>query len=147
MVYVVRAEGTGLCKVGRSSCVPRRIKELQTSSPFVLKLVLAFCHQSISDVYLERHVHSELALRNCSGEWFSLSDDDVSRIALIMKNSGYAVIYRIEQLVSDGVPRCSDCGGRINNGYRKNKFGRIMLTRECSECGEWSVIGDSGYRL
>jgi hypothetical protein len=69
-LYIIQMSCTGAFKVGRSGNVPKRLKQLQTSCPHKLKVLLVAEGQG----HLERSVHQALRsfqTRGQRGEWFS----------------------------------------------------------------------------
>ncbi len=80
-LYIVQSAVTGAFKVGRSSNPERRLKELQTGSPYKLKIILVLENQG----HRERRLHNRLmgyrSQGTYQGEWFiepglaSLPDD------------------------------------------------------------------------
>ena len=69
-LYIIQSACTGAFKVGRSSNVDVRLKQLQTGSPFDLRIVLVLPNQG----YRERELHHKLrgyeSQSNDGGEWF-----------------------------------------------------------------------------
>ena len=76
-VYLVRAEN-GLTKVGHSSNVEHRLQGLVTGSPIILTL----SHVIETDRHkeIEHVLHQRFAAQRRHGEWFELSDDDITAI-------------------------------------------------------------------
>lgn len=69
-VYLIHAEGTKRYKIGFSNDVPQRMRELQTSSPVDLSLIMARCGSR----EMEKRLHARFAeFRKC-GEWFEFDD-------------------------------------------------------------------------
>jgi len=68
-LYVIQSGTTGAFKVGRSSDVPARLKQLQTGSPYELRVILVLKDKG----YLERELHHRLRgyeSQGETGEWF-----------------------------------------------------------------------------
>jgi hypothetical protein len=68
-LYVIQMAVTGAFKVGRTSNVDRRLRELQTGAPHRLRLLLLARDQG----HRERAIHERLSRYRCrigSGEWF-----------------------------------------------------------------------------
>lgn len=90
-VYLLKAEGTPYYKIGFSADNPwRREKELQTGSPFTLEMFFYVGVDSPKDAELA--LHQDLWECHHQGEWYSLTDEDVSKItnpARWCKRSGY----------------------------------------------------------
>ncbi len=68
-LYIIQAHTTGAFKVGRSSDVEARLKQLQTGSPYTLRIILVLKNQGIR----EREMHHRLRgyeSQQEGGEWF-----------------------------------------------------------------------------
>jgi len=68
-LYIVQSGTTGAFKVGRSSDVEARLKQLQTGSPYTLRIILVLKGQG----HLERELHRRLRgyeSQQEGGEWF-----------------------------------------------------------------------------
>lgn len=68
-LYIIQSNITGAVKVGRGIQPSHRIKELQTGSPYQLKLLAEFPNQG----HMEMAMHQLLApyRLKSKGEWFS----------------------------------------------------------------------------
>lgn len=73
-VYVIRQcqPGAPVYKIGASNNPMRRIKTLQTSNPYPLRLVVMF----EGDESLEKQLHERYANRRLQGEWFALTEQE-----------------------------------------------------------------------
>lgn len=70
MIYIIRAAGTDLFKVGYTSRHPEaRLKELQTGCPHPIKVV----HIMEGSLEEEGRLHEILGAYRVSGEWFKLN--------------------------------------------------------------------------
>jgi len=76
-VYLLRADN-GLYKIGKTTCLDRRITELSIKLPYELELIHAVESDNI-DV-LEQLLHEQFADKRVRGEWFALSARDVEFI-------------------------------------------------------------------
>lgn len=65
-------------KIGMSDNVSKRVKQIQTNSPHEVKHIHTIPTDNPSD--LEQQLHTRFASKRVRGEWFALSDDDVSFI-------------------------------------------------------------------
>jgi len=75
-VYVMECQGR--YKIGVSSCVSKRLENLNTASPFKVELVAVF---STSTPYpLEKHLHQCFSAQNVKGEWFTLGLKDLEQL-------------------------------------------------------------------
>ena len=70
-LYVLRAVGTNLVKVGRAKDVKLRLKSLQTGCPHPLVV----CLEADVSIGSETRIHRRLAHLNTTGEWFRLTDE------------------------------------------------------------------------
>lgn len=78
-VYVVRAEGTGLYKIGKSIAPNRRKKSLQAGSPYRLsEPIVTFRCEDVFNA--ESSLKLRFSHRNTYGEWFDLTTADVDYI-------------------------------------------------------------------
>ena len=76
--YVYLLKSGEFYKIGASSNVSARIKQLTAIPPFGVSLV---CTIKTNDMYqLERQLHEQFASKRVSGEWFELTDQDVAII-------------------------------------------------------------------
>ena len=73
-VYFIRAGEGGPVKVGFSTDVQQRLRELQTASPHQLTLEAAV----MGTPAVEAWFHHELRRWHIRGEWFDLDEDRVS---------------------------------------------------------------------
>jgi hypothetical protein len=78
--YFARARGTNLVKIGRSTDVQQRIKSLQTGCPQEIDVI------GIADGDCESNWHRRFSGHRRTGEWFELSDQDISQIEFIMSD-------------------------------------------------------------
>lgn len=70
IVYVIRAGQTNLYKIGRTTNIDRRLRQLQTINSQPLTIVkLIRCHDAIST---ETCLHQKFKLHRRQGEWFEL---------------------------------------------------------------------------
>tara|TARA_R110000868_G_scaffold279837_6_gene539922 strand:- start:693 stop:986 length:294 start_codon:yes stop_codon:yes gene_type:complete len=67
-LYVIQSDVTGAIKIGRSKSPKRRMTQLQTGSPYALKLLAVVSGKG----GLERSLHASLKpyKQACKGEWF-----------------------------------------------------------------------------
>ena len=68
-LYIIQSKQNGAVKIGISKNPKKRLAQLQTGSPFKLKLILII--ENRSD--LEKKLHNDLKsfrIRNYKGEWF-----------------------------------------------------------------------------
>lgn len=78
-VYIV--EGNGLYKIGRTTRLTKRIKHFSTLFPFPITLVTTI--PTDDPVALEKRLHQRFSELRRTGEWFALSETDLSYIRRI----------------------------------------------------------------
>lgn len=79
MIYIIRAKGTGMVKIGftkKKAGINKRLRSIQTGCPHELKL-LGYMPGSKRK---ERCMHILCRNRKAVGEWFKLSDDECRRM-------------------------------------------------------------------
>ena len=67
-LYIIQSDITGAIKIGRSKNPSRRIHQLQTGSPYKLKLLTI----AEGKGFMEKEIHKKLIRykAECKGEWF-----------------------------------------------------------------------------
>ena len=70
-LYIIQSRITGAFKIGRSSKPERRLKELQTGSPYELRIILVLKDQGHEELELHRRLKRYLSQGRMKGEWFS----------------------------------------------------------------------------
>jgi len=84
-VYLLRSEN-GYFKIGRSTDIEKRVKNLQREFP--IKIVLVAAIPTESPPSLERELHGLFSEKRLSQhEWFSLNDEDVEYITGLANGS------------------------------------------------------------
>ena len=81
-VYIL--ECNGLYKVGVTSNVSKRIKQLQTGNGFKIKEVVSYEFFDMA-YYIENKLHNKFKECNMLGEWFSLSEFGLGLLKLHLK--------------------------------------------------------------
>jgi len=77
-IYLIKAE-TGHCKIGRTKSIKNRMEFFGVKLPFKFDIIHTFPADDMYDA--ERDLHSIFAEKRTNGEWFHLTDEDVSRIS------------------------------------------------------------------
>lgn len=72
VVYVIGSEARGVVKIGTTSSLGARLRQLQTGSPQLLRVLWSFG----GDSRLEAYLHERFADRQMVGEWFDFGDID-----------------------------------------------------------------------
>ena len=76
LVYLI--EGLPLYKIGRTRNLPKRLNDLQASSPAPLKVLCIL--QTVCMQKLEQQLHRKYKHKRIHGEWFRLSESDINEI-------------------------------------------------------------------
>ena len=85
-LYIMQQHATGAFKVGRSSDVEARLKQLQTGSPYKLRIVLVLENQGTREREIHRRLRGYKSQSDDGGEWFiepglpSIGDDLYERL-------------------------------------------------------------------
>jgi hypothetical protein len=77
-VYIIQAIGTARVKLGYSIEPEKRLRELQTGSPYELALLSKWRARPAT----ERRLHREFAEYRVKGEWFELPRQLIERLAV-----------------------------------------------------------------
>lgn len=88
-VYVIHALETTRYKIGRAEDPEKRLKELQTGSPFPLRVINVI--DTCWDKRAERDLHNTFGEYRVCGEWFDLPEDAVNYLT----NCEYQDISRL----------------------------------------------------
>ncbi len=76
-VYIVNMKGTTYYKIGNSENVENRIKQLQTSNPMDIILIISYkCKRS---ELLEKTLHEIYKDKKIRGEWFIFNEDELNK--------------------------------------------------------------------
>lgn len=79
-VYFIQADN-GLTKIGRTKNLKNRLSKLKTSSPCELNLIWFI--ETEHELELEAKIHDVFSVKRVRGEWFDLTDEDMSWIKQI----------------------------------------------------------------
>lgn len=82
MIYLIKSEENGMCKIGFSLTPELRLKSIQTSCPYKLELIIVID----GDIGIERQIHDKFISLKSKGEWFLYSDEIVDFMLCIDKN-------------------------------------------------------------
>ncbi|MDD5229117.1 MAG: GIY-YIG nuclease family protein [Methylococcales bacterium] len=135
-------------KIGKGADVEKRLKQLQTGSPYKLK-VMGWVETN-DDRLLEKSLHNKYSIFRTHGEWFNLGVCDVLKEIKSHTTSGYiSVNSHAFEIISfdrrDGVPEyfgawqwtdvessefCPSCGWGGGLDYNENYGGN-----RCLKCG------------
>lgn len=67
-LYIIQSSNNGCFKIGRSKHPEKRLKQLQTGSPFKLKIILVLENEGRQEKSL--HMRFPKSDITCEGEWF-----------------------------------------------------------------------------
>lgn len=74
-VYLLQGKGTRWFKIGVTTSISSRIKQIGVNSPFPLVMI---AHYDVEDAAMnEREWHDRFSDKRTHGEWFELDDGDV----------------------------------------------------------------------
>lgn len=76
-VYLLRADN-GLVKIGKTGKITKRIYQLSIQLPYETELIHTIKTDDMDE--LERHLHEIFAAKRKRGEWFELSEEDITSI-------------------------------------------------------------------
>lgn len=73
-LYIIQSDVTGAIKIGISKNPQKRLKQLQTGSPYTLRIMLVLENKA----HLEKYLHNKLkpyiySKYTCKGEWFEFA--------------------------------------------------------------------------
>lgn len=87
-LYIIRCGDSDLFKIGISKCPEKRLKQLQTGNPHILKILFTFKvsekYKNIEAQKIEHTIHQFLKENknlHIINEWFKLTNDMVVQIA------------------------------------------------------------------
>lgn len=84
-VYVLKAEGMGLYKIGCTGNIEQRRKQLSCMSPVPLSLIQII--ETPNMYQYESFLHSIFECKRHHGEWFKLNSDDLEKIKILAQDS------------------------------------------------------------
>jgi len=90
-IYLIKAK-TGECKIGYSTNVQQRLKSFQSYPPFKYTLIHHFPSDDMDKS--ELFLHEKYSQKNIQGEWFNLSDSDISDLIRIEKFDSNEFYYK-----------------------------------------------------
>lgn len=88
-VYLIRLQGTELCKIGISKDYPKRIKAFSVEFPIPIEVLAVFMVKGARG--LEILMHDQFLDRHKHGEWFEFQDYHIGRFLEMMGDFGRQV--------------------------------------------------------
>jgi hypothetical protein len=76
-IYIMRNERNGMVKIGISKSPKVRERTLQSQEP---EITMVYCSQSTYSWDDERAIHAHFLPKRVRGEWFSLSEEEISSV-------------------------------------------------------------------
>lgn len=84
MIYLVKAEGTNLYKIGYTDGkTEKRVKAMQTGCPHKLSII----EEAFGDIDKEKLLHNTFSKQRKQGEWFEFDDDLIQKVVDKMHNA------------------------------------------------------------
>lgn len=95
MVYLVGSRQYGWFKIGATSNLLQRYKDLAKGVPFDLELLSVWSPFKNSSFQLERELHARFNSQRIKGEWFRLTEGDIEEFDEICR----AVVCREQNIL------------------------------------------------
>jgi len=70
-LYIIQSDKSGAIKIGRSKNPQKRLKQLQTGSPFKLRILLIL--EGKGSIEKQLHHRLDEYKQDCKGEWFDFN--------------------------------------------------------------------------
>lgn len=114
MVYFIRIDGTDYVKIGRAVDVQKRLANLSVAHPMALEVVHTIkTANSTSDAVLEKRLHAHLKTSRVRGEWFVLTNEQLTRAINDLENGKD---YELNPII-DGKYLCLRASVQLKNGF------------------------------
>lgn len=78
MSYVYIVQNNGLCKIGMTDNVKKRLKQFRIGNPTEFTVIALYEHDN--PLILEQALHHKFYKKNMNGEWFNLESGDIEQI-------------------------------------------------------------------
>ena len=137
MIYMVRAEGTSLYKIGFAADPAKRMAELQTGCPHTLHLVAT----GPGDLNREAALHRMLGAHHFRGEWFEICETaERFRIMEMVEDCESESARRTASLLAGARFRF-----RVGECYAAASRKKTLIMNPagavgCPRCGRWGVV-------
>lgn len=94
-IYLLRHKGEAFkdyVKIGHTTSIERRIKDLQTASPTGVEAIAIF--KTTRAKVLEKHLHNKFRDKQSNLEWFKLTHEDIVEVLfyieeILLKEQNY----------------------------------------------------------
>ena len=103
-VYIVNSKGTNNYKIGYSSNVESRIKQLQTSNACEIILIEKYDCKDAYTLEARIHNHGKLFKNKKKGEWYELTEEELFKCQELVEELRKEVNKKIEENT------CKECG-------------------------------------
>ena len=77
VVYLVGNKPERKYKIGVTTDINQRLRGLSTASPIKIELITVWFYEGYRK--LEKYLHTQFHANRLNGEWFQLSEEDISR--------------------------------------------------------------------
>lgn len=84
-IYVLRAQAGDFCKIGKTTSLSKRIAQLKIQLPFPVSVHAAY--QIAQPARVESVLHEQFSDKRLNGEWFRLTESDLSRLSMMITES------------------------------------------------------------
>lgn len=101
-IYVIRAD-TGHYKIGRTNNVPNRMRLFAVKLPFDFKIIHHFPCLNMYEA--EAELHKVFSGKRVNGEWFNLSEDDVSQLTNVHEWARDLFLDKCGNLIEALIPK------------------------------------------
>jgi hypothetical protein len=85
--FVYLLESGGRYKIGETTTPAKRILQLKTSSPFVVRVLM--CRYFFKRMEVEKLLHSYFTVKRVKGEWFALEDKELNEAVSLLRLGWY----------------------------------------------------------
>ncbi len=84
-IYIFGSNSQGWYKIGMSKDVDSRLKDIQIVIPFPIVKIAAYPCRRAHLAKLEKYLHQKFSDKKISGEWFTLSNEDLGEIGKLVE--------------------------------------------------------------
>lgn len=120
-VYLMKDLITGDTKIGESIDVLNREKTLQADKPQIELFYVLICDTKKEAQKLEKHLHSRYAAKHKRGEWYTLTNNDISQLL-----KEYKWVTEDEYIAISKDEKYNEC----NDAYDNVTYNCLIVCRE-----------------